>query len=113
MSAGIRELAVPEPVDQVKLPATVTATAHLAIASTITAVGSVALPPRSLAVQGTVEQPDLIERNIGRIFALVLVAILTSGLLGVQGPDRATVDHWATIIGVALTIAVLIWAGHK
>ena len=63
--------------------------------------------------QGTVQQPGLIERNIGRILALVVLAIVTSGLLGAQGSDRAAVDHWVTIISAGLTIAVLIWAGHK
>jgi hypothetical protein len=49
------------------------------------------------------------ERSVGQILAMVLVAIVASGLLGVQGPDRAAVDHYLTVIGVALTISVLIW----
>jgi hypothetical protein len=40
---------------------------------------------------------------------LVLVAIVASGLLGVQGPDRAAVDHYLTVMSVALPVAVLIW----
>lgn len=92
---------------------TVTGTASLTGVGTITAVGSITLPPMRFAGEGMVQQPDLIERNIGRILALVVLAIVTSGLLSVQGPDRATIDHWATIISAGLTIAVLIWAGHK
>jgi hypothetical protein len=80
---------------------------------TVTASGSVTLPRIRFAGQGTVEEPDLIERNIGRILALVLLAFGTAGLLGVQGPDRAAVDHYLTVISLALSIAVLIWAGHK
>ena len=114
VGAGIRELAAPEPVvHELTLATTVTGTASLTGVGTITAVGSIALPPMRFAGEGTVQQPDLIERNIGRILAMVVLAIVTSGLLGVQGLDRATVDHWATIISAGLTIAVLIWAGHK
>jgi magnesium-transporting ATPase (P-type) len=114
VGAGIRELATSEPVvDELTLATTVTGTASLTGVGTITAVGSIALPSMRFAGEETVQQPDLIERNIGRILALVVLAIVTSGLLGVQGPDRATVDHWATIISAGLTIAMLIWAGHK
>jgi hypothetical protein len=114
VGAGIRELAAPEPVvHELTRATTVTGTASLTGVGTITAVGSITLPPMRFADEGTVQQPDLIERNIGRILALVVLAIVTSGLLGVQGPDRATIDHWATIISAGLTIAVLIWAGHK
>ncbi len=114
VGAGIRELAAPEPVvHELTLATTVTGTASLTGVGTITAVGSIALPPMRFVGQGTVQQPDLIERNIGRILALVVLAIVTSGLLGAQGPDRATIDHWATIISAGLTIAVLIWTGHK
>ncbi len=49
------------------------------------------------------------ERSIGQILALVLVAIVASGLMGVQGPDRPTVDHYLTVMGIALPIALLIW----
>ena len=41
------------------------------------------------------------------------MAIATAGLLGVQRADRATVDHYLTVIGVALPIALLIWNKHK
>jgi hypothetical protein len=115
VSAGIRELAAPEPVVRYVTDSdtfTVTESA-IVVVRTIMGSASFALPQISVSGEGTVQQPDLIERNIGRILALVLVAIATSGLLGVQGPARATVDHYVTVIGVALTIAVLIWAGHK
>jgi magnesium-transporting ATPase (P-type) len=108
------ELAAPEPVvHELTLATTVTGTASLTGVGTITAVGSIALPPMRFVGEGTVQQPDLIERNIGRILTLVVLAIVTSGLLDLQGPNRATIDHWATIISAGLTIAVLIWAGHK
>ena len=111
MGASLRELAAPEPV-----AANVTVTAGLATASAVamaTAVGSVVLPPMRFAGEGTVQEPDLIERNIGRILALVVLAIVTSGLLGVQGPDRAAVAHYVTVLSFALPIAVVIWAGRK
>ena len=74
VSAGIRELAAPEPVVHgLTLATTVTGTSSVTGVSTITAVGSVVLPPMRFAGEGTVQQPDLIERNIGRIFALVLL----------------------------------------
>lgn len=114
VGAGIRELAAPEAiVRELTLATAVTGMASLTGVGTITAVGSIVLPPMRFVGEGTVHQPDLIERNIGRILALVVLAIVTSGLLGVQGSDRATVDHWATIISAGLTIAVLIWAGHN
>jgi len=58
-------------------------------------------------------EPDLIERNLGRILALVLAAIATSGLLGVQGPDQAAVGYYLTVLSFALAVAVLICAGFK
>jgi hypothetical protein len=36
---------------------------------------------------GTVTEPDVIERNVGRIFALVLLTIATAGLLGVHAQE--------------------------
>ena len=108
VGVGIRELVAPEPVVH-----TVSGTANMTAAGTMIAVGNVVLVPMRIAGEGSVEEPDLIERNVGRILALVLLAFGTAGLLGMQGPDRATVDHYLTVIGVALTIAVLIWAGHK
>ena len=111
---GIRELAAPDPVIRyVTASDSAAATESIAVVRTITGRVSFALPRISVSGEGTVQQPDLIERNIGPILALVVLAIVTSGLLGVQGPDRATVDHWATIISVGLTIAVLIWSGRK
>lgn len=116
VDAAMRELVPPhQPVQHAMIfPAMVTGQASFGVPTiTVTGSGSITMPKMGVAGEGMVQQPDLIERNVGRILALVLVAIVMSGLLGVQGPDRATVDHWATIIGVALTIAVLIWAGHK
>ena len=85
----------------------------MTVIRTITGSVSFALPRISTAGEGTVQQPDLIERNIGRILALVVLAIVTSGLLGVQGADRATVDHYLTVLSFALPIAVLIWTWNK
>jgi hypothetical protein len=71
VGASIRELAAPEPV-----AANVTVTAGLATASAVamaTAVGSVVLPPMRFAGEGTVQEPDLIVRTVGCIFALVLL----------------------------------------
>jgi hypothetical protein len=81
----------------------------------ITGSGGVALPRMSFGGQGTVQNPRTgqTERRVGQILALVLVAIAAAGLLGVQGADRATVDHYLTVIGVALPIALLIWSKHK
>ena len=77
VGAGIRELAAPEPVvHELTLATTVTGTASLTGVGTITAVGSIALPPMRFAGEGTVQQPDLIERNIGRILVLVILAIV-------------------------------------
>jgi hypothetical protein len=84
-----------------------------ATGTAITISGGLAMAPMGMSGQASVQQLDLIERNIGRILLLVLVAIAASGLLGVQGPDRAAVDHYLNVIGVALSIAVLIWTGHK
>jgi len=115
VGAGIRELAAPgEPVVH-----NVAVTPHLATASavvmtpTITAVGSFALPPMRFAGQATVPEPDLIERNIGRIFALVLLAFTTAGLLGVHAQYQASVGFYATVIFGALSLAFAIWAGRK
>jgi hypothetical protein len=74
--------------------------------------GSVTLPRLRVSGQMTVQNPPTghVERSVGQILAVVLVAIVASGLAGVQGPDRAAVDHYVTIISAALTIAVLIWS---
>jgi hypothetical protein len=114
VGAGIRELAAPEPVaHELTLATTVTGTASAAGVGMITAVGSIVLPPMRFAGEGTVQEPDLIERNIGRIFALVLVAIGTSGLLGVYGPAQATVGYYAGVIFGALSLAYAIWSARK
>jgi hypothetical protein len=78
----------------------------------VTGSGSVALPAIRIDGHGTVENPQggQAERSLGQILAVVLVIIAASGLLGVQGPDRAAVDHYLTVIGVALPIALLIWS---
>jgi hypothetical protein len=116
IGAGMRELttATERPVVRdANVQGVAAGVSVIAGVGTVTASGSVVLPRMGFAGEGTVQEPDLIERNLGRILALVVLAIVTSGLLGVQGPDRATVDHYLTVIGVALSIAVLIWAGHK
>ena len=90
------------------VPGTVTAEG---VPSTVTVSGGLATAPTGMSGQGTVEEPssDHAERSIGQILALVLVLIAASGLLGVQGPDRAAVDHYLTVISLALPIAVYIW----
>jgi hypothetical protein len=114
VSAGIRELAAPEPVvHELTLATTVTGTSSVIAVSTITAVGSVVLPPMRFAGEGTVEEPDLIERNVGRIFALVLLAFATAGLLGVHAQDQASVGYYAGVIFGALSVAFAICAGFK
>lgn len=60
-----------------------------------------------------VQEPGLIERNLGRIFALVLVGIVAWRLLVVPERDRAVVDHWLTVLSFALTVAALIWTWNK
>lgn len=101
--AVMRELLPPrEPVvHHVALHETGAGVDTLAVTIVATASGSVPMPQVRAATQA--------ERGVGQILALVLLAIVTSGLLGVQGPDRATVDHYLTVIGVALTIALAIW----
>ena len=91
------------------VPGTVTVEAP---PGTVTGTGSLALPPIRGGGQGTVQDPasGQAERDIGQILAPVLVAIVTSGLLGVEGPDRAAVDHYLTVLSFALPIAVFIWA---
>ena len=64
-----------------------------------------------MSLRGIVQSPPsrAAERSIGRIFFLVLVALLASGLLAVPVSDRATVGYDLTVIGFALTVATLIW----
>lgn len=73
----------------------------LAVAGVATASASAPMPQVRVATQA--------ERGLGQILALVLVAIATWRLLVVPEQDRAAVDHYLTVIGVALTVAVLIW----
>jgi hypothetical protein len=121
VDAGIRELllAPGRPVVEVPLNVTVTAGLATAVATapapTVTFSGGVALAPLRASGQFTIENPPSgqAERSVGQILALVLVAIATSGLLGVQGPDQAAVGYYLTVIGLALTIAVIIWNWNK
>jgi hypothetical protein len=111
VDAAMREL-LPAPERQVAA-GLATAAATASSPAVVTFSGSVALAPARVSGQVTVQQPGLIERNIGRILALVLLAIAAAGLLGVHGPDRATVDHWLTVLSFSLTIAVLICTWNK
>ena len=114
VGAGIRELAAPEPVVRyVNFSDAGAATDSLEVVRAITGSGSLALPPIRFAGEGTVQEPDLIERNIGRIFALVLLAIGTAGLLSVHGQAQASVGFYAGVIFGALSLAFAIWTGHK
>jgi hypothetical protein len=79
----------------------------------LTFSGSVTLAPARVSGQLTVQEPGLIERNLGRILALVLLAIGTAGLLGVHGQAQASVGFYAGVIFGALSLAFAIWAGHK
>ena len=78
----------------------------------VTGTVSIALPPMRLPIQGTVHRPPsrTAERSIGQILALM--AMVASGLLAVLGPDRAAVDHYLAVIGVALPIACYLWNKH-
>jgi hypothetical protein len=88
-----------------------------ATAPPVTVSGGMALPPMRFAGSADVGHGSDIEavevepdwRSIGRACAMVLVAIFTSGLLGVQGPYQAPVGYVLTVIGLAVTLAVLIW----
>jgi hypothetical protein len=106
VEAALRDI---QPPQVVAVGHPVTVDISVPIPTAIVFSGSAALPPRRASGQMKVQAPDSIERNIGRIFVLVLVAIGTAGLLGVQGPDRVTVDHWLTVLSFALAIAVLVW----
>jgi hypothetical protein len=108
VGAGIRELAAPEPVVH-----TVSGTASMTGVGTITAVGNITLPKMRVYGEGMVEQPDLIERNVGRIFALALQMIATAGLLGVHAQNQASVGYYVGVIFGSLSLAFAIWAGHK
>ncbi len=111
VGATMRELSPPRLPVAHQRTAGLTVTPIFGATATVTASFGLALQPLKFSGQATVESPSgaKVERSLGQILALVLVAIVASGLLGVQGPDRATVDHYLTVIGVALPIAVLIW----
>jgi hypothetical protein len=112
MDAAMRELQ-PPPVHAVVHPATLEVS--VALPAVIVFSGGAALAPLRFSGQVTVENPPSgqAERSLGQILALMLVAVAASGLLGVQGPDRATVDHYLTVIGVLLPIAWFLWNMHK
>jgi hypothetical protein len=101
--AMMRELLPPRGpvVHHVNLTTNAAAVSTVAIAGVATASASAPMPQVRVTTQA--------ERSIGQILALVLVLIVASGLLGIQGPDRAAVDHYLTVIGVALPIAVYLW----
>jgi hypothetical protein len=114
VDAGVRELLPPSErhvVHHSNIIGTAAMVGLAAVAGTVAGTVSLALPPMRFAGQGTVQEPlsGQAGRSIGQILALVLVAIVASGLLGLQGPDRAAVDHYLTVISVALPIAVYIW----
>jgi hypothetical protein len=99
VGASIRELAAPEPVVRfVAFADAAAATDGLEVDRTITGSLNIALPPIRVSLQGAVQEPGLIERNVGRIFALVLLAAATAGLLAVRGQDQATVGYYAGVI---------------
>lgn len=91
----------------------VTVDISVPIPTAIVVSGGAALAPIRASGQMTVQEPGLIERNIGRIFALVLLAIGTAGLLGVHAQAQASVGYYVGVIFGALGLAFAIWAGHK
>jgi len=102
VGAAVRELApARQPVVRhVALHDAGGAASTLAMAGLATATGSAPMPRVSADA----------ERSIGRILALVLVALATWRLLVVPEHDRAAVDHYVTVLGFGLTLAVLIWS---
>ena len=111
VDAAMRELApARQPVTHQRTAA-LTITPIFGATATVAASLELGLSPMRFSGQATAENPPSTEteRSIGQILALVLVAIVASGLLGVQGPDRAVVDHYLTVMSVALSVAVLIW----
>lgn len=98
--AGLQGLVPPRECHVVGHSAIVSVTA---VAGLATATGSAGMPQvRSQA-----------ERSIGQILALVLVAIVTSGLLAVPARDQATAGYDLAVIGLALTVALAIWNRGK
>jgi hypothetical protein len=91
-----------------------------AVSSTgmVTVSGSLALPPmRTVAsadvVRASENQAVAVASDwwaIGRICALVLVAIETWRLLGLPERDWAAVEYRLAVLGFALAIATVIWS---
>jgi hypothetical protein len=111
--AAMRELKPHEPIVH-----------QITLSGTITIGGSLALLPMSFAGQGEVAaatetlavkaesglSSGQAAQRVGQILALVLVALATWRLLDVPEHDRAAVDHYVTVLGFGLTLAVLIWS---
>ncbi len=112
VDAGLREL-LPARMDADVRP--VTLEASVAFPAVMVASGGLVLSPMSIAGQGTVEKrrTGLAALSDGQILALVLVAIVTSGLLAVPARDQATVGYDLAVIGIALTVALAIWNKGK
>ena len=118
VDAGVRELLPPSERHVAHHSNIIGTTAIVGVAAvpgTVTGTLSLALPPMRFAGRGTVREPPSgqAERSIGQILALVLVAIIASGLLGVQGPDRVAVDHYLTVIVAALRCTCNVLAGRR
>lgn len=88
---------------------------HVRVVPTVTVSGSLTLPPMGFSGQAAVANPPrgLAERRTGQILALVLVAIVTSGLLAVPPRDQAAVGYDLAVVGLALTVALAIWNRGK
>jgi hypothetical protein len=108
VDAGLREL-LPARMDADVRP--VTLEASVVFPTPIVFTGSVALPPFRVSGQMAAEDPrgGHAERSIGQILALVLVAIVVSGLLAVPARDQAAVGYDLAVIGLGLTMALAIW----
>jgi hypothetical protein len=121
--AAVREFLPPQQLPEVHVSGfraymsfstVISGSASLCGTGTITASGSVALPRMSISGHKTVENPSdgRAEHGIGQVLCCLMVLIAGSGLLGVQGADRATVDHILTVISTLLPIAWFIWTMH-
>jgi uncharacterized protein YeeX (DUF496 family) len=110
VDAASREVTPPGPVAHQRT-ASLTLTPVIAATATVTASLDPTRRPAPSAGRGTVANPPSgqVERRIGQILALVLVAIAAWRLLVVPEHDWAAVDHRLTVIGFGLTIAALIW----
>jgi hypothetical protein len=121
MNAALNEVARTIPPDLVVFAPTATAHGTAPSPSTrtsFTASGSTAARKPSLSGEGTVEEPkdDLVAKQsvgFGRIFAIALVFIAASGLLGVNPAYQASVGYYASVVSAALAIALAIWALPK